>query len=68
MANDTVFQVIRDAIVNAKLDPARAGAPSASREPPPQHAEADQYARAVLVALDHNGFKIVQTRDDPDVD
>jgi hypothetical protein len=67
MANDTVFQVIRDAIRDAEIEPASAGTAARGRAPV-HEAEAEQYARAVLVALDHNGFKIIQAREEPDVD
>ena len=67
MANDTVFQVIRDAIVNAPVERINTGAPDAARGPV-HDVEAEQYARAVLVALDHNGFKIIQAKEEPDVD
>ena len=65
MANDTVFQVIRDAIVNASSE--HAPAPKPAREPP-RDIDAEHYARAVLIALDHNGFKIIQATEEPDVD
>jgi len=67
MANDTVFQVIRDAIRDAGAGRPRAGTAGAGRQPI-EDVEAEQYARAVLVALDHNGFKIIQAREEPDVD
>jgi hypothetical protein len=67
MANDTVFQVIRDAIRDAAVGRPPALTGGAGRQPI-EDVEAEQYARAVLVALDHNGFKIIQAREEPDVD
>jgi hypothetical protein len=67
MTNETVFQVIRDAIANAPVKSVDTGAPDAPRGPVHED-EAEQYARAVLVALDHNGFKIIQAKEEPDVD
>jgi hypothetical protein len=64
MANDTIFQVICDAIVNAHREAHTGNATRQSLH----EVDADHYARAVLVALDHNGFKIIRATEEPDVD
>jgi hypothetical protein len=68
MADDNPFQVIRDAILNAGINHPEAE----GRRPPGEQGDggnADRYARAVLIALEHSGFEIVRhIPEPPDVD
>jgi hypothetical protein len=67
MADDTAFQVIRDAIVNANI--AHSGTEPGAMRDQVQAGDADHYARAVLIALEHSGFEIVRhTPEPPDDD
>ena len=62
MTDDNPFQVIRDAILNADINHPAGDEPDAFRN-------ADHYARAVLIALEHSGFEIVRhTPEPPDDD
>ena len=68
MADDNPFQVIRDAILNANINNPAGDEPGALREQVLVR-HADDYARAVLIALEHSGFEIVRhTPEPPDVD
>ena len=68
MADDNPFQVIRDAILNANINHPAAEEPGVIRDQVFVR-DADHYARAVLVALEHSGFEIVRhTPEPPDDD
>jgi hypothetical protein len=68
MADDNPFQVIRDAILNASANDPAGDKPGVSREQLSAR-NADHYARAVLVALEHSGFEVVRhTPEPPDDD
>ena len=62
MTDDNPFKVIRDAILSATSNRPRAGDPGGTRE---DESDADRYARAVLLALEHNGFEIVRHTPEP---
>ncbi len=61
---DNPFDVIRDAILNANIDHPQTGDHGPRREQVDQ-ANAEHYARAVLIALEHNGFEIVRHVPEP---
>ncbi len=68
MTDNTAFQVIRDAIIKASTDRPQTDEPGGRRDTF-HEGDADHYARAVLVALEHNGFEIVRhTPEPPDDD
>ena len=68
MADDTAFQVIRDAIFNAHINHPETDDPGVLRDQV-YACQADDYARAVLIALEHRGFEIVRhTPEPPDED
>jgi hypothetical protein len=68
MADDNPFQVIRDAIFDAIIKQQDTAASGGMGVQGPE-GNADHYARAVLVALEHSGFEIVRhTPEPPDVD
>ena len=64
MAEDNPFDVIRDAIFNARVAHAQTGDPVLTRDPV-YEGNADLYARAVLLALEHAGFQIVRHVPEP---
>ena len=67
MTEDNPFPVIRDALSKANLG-AGAASPGSGRAEASE-GEADRYARAVLLALEHAGFEIVRhTPEPPDDD
>jgi hypothetical protein len=64
MTDDNPFKVIRAAIADASINRPAAGDPGGARDQL-QEGEADRYARAVLLALEHNGFEIVRHTPEP---
>jgi hypothetical protein len=67
MADETAFQVIRNAIFNANIDHPKTDVPGVLEQVYARNA--DHYARAVLIALEHHGYEIVRhTPEPPDDD
>lgn len=58
MAEDNAFEVIRKAIFEAHITNEQTGDPGLTREPI-YEGNAELYARAVLLALEHAGYQIV---------
>ena len=68
MADDTAFQVIRDALSTANINRPKGDVTGGVVDQVVAR-NADDYARAVLIALEHNGFEIVRhTPEPPDDD
>jgi hypothetical protein len=68
MVDDNPFQVIREAILNADINHPGTDEPGVDQDQVYMR-NADHYARAVLIALEHSGFEIVRhTPEPPDDD
>lgn len=63
-ATENAFQVIRDAIFTAHITPAGTNETGVLPEQVSAQ-DAERYARAVLLALEHNGFEVVRHIPEP---